>query len=274
MRGRLRTYIRCRNLQRRSSIYTAMLLFVFLALLFEVPAVAGLVYVNALGMGVGNRAKATQFYTRVFGAKKSMTMPVSNMGQGGWTEDIDIFSGAHSSALVIMAWTDRRNTKNLPIKLTFAVEDPKAKQEQIAKLGGQALKMKTESNPDALYAKDLDGYLLELVKGSGPPALRSIGIGVSDLNQSAAWWAGATGLTKGPVTRSKEWDSVKLASTKGSELMFIKWHETPQRPTKNMPIKLVFAASSSADLKRGIQRSSPKGTQAGAIGMFQWEPIE
>lgn len=165
-----------------------MLLPIVLTLLLEVPAASGLVFVNALGMGVANRNKATQFYARLFSAKKSMTMPVGNMGQGGWTEDIDTFpAAAHSSALVIMAWTNRRSTKNLPIKLTFAVENLKEKQQEIAKIGGQALEMTTESNPDALYAKDLDGYLIELAKGLGTPALKIIGIFVSNLNQSAAW---------------------------------------------------------------------------------------
>jgi hypothetical protein len=158
--------------------------------------------------------------------------------------------------------------------LTFAVENPKEKQQQISKLGGQALEMKTESNPNALYAKDLDGYLIELIKGSGPPAVRSIGIGVSNLNQSVSWWAGATGMTKGPLKQSKEWDSVTLSSPKGSELTFINWNETPKRQTRNMPITLVFAASSSSELKRNIQRQTPKGTHAGTIGMLQWEPLE
>src|SRR5271163_598085 len=101
-----------------------MLLSIILTLLFQLPTATCLVYVNALGMGVRNKTKATQFYKTVFNAKKFMSMPVSNMGQGGWTEDIDTFTGAHSSALVLMAWTDRRNVKNLPIKLTFAVENP------------------------------------------------------------------------------------------------------------------------------------------------------
>jgi predicted enzyme related to lactoylglutathione lyase len=252
-----------------------MLLPIVLTLLFELPAVSGIVFLNALGMGVANRNKATQFYAKAFGTKKSMTMPVSNLGQGGWTEDIDMFpAAAHSSALVIMAWTDRRNTKNLPIKLTFAVESPKEKQQQIAKLGGQALEMTTEANPAALYAKDLDGYLIELIKGSGAPALKSIGIGVSNLNQSAAWWSGATGLPRGAIKQAKEWDTVTLTSTKASQLMFMTWHDTQKRPTRNLPIKLVFAATSTAELKRNIQRQSPKGTAAGTIGMFQWEPLE
>jgi catechol 2,3-dioxygenase-like lactoylglutathione lyase family enzyme len=251
-----------------------MLFTVILTLLLGTSPVSGLVYVNALGMGVGNRNQATQFYTRVFNAKKLMSMPVGNMGQGGWTEDIDTFSGAHSSALVLMTWTDRRNVKNLPIKLTFEVENPGEKRQQIAKLGGQALEMKTESNPNAIYAKDPDGYLIELIKGSGRPAMRSIGIGVSNLNQSATWWAGATGMTKGPLNQAKEWDSITLSSSKGSKLTFIDWHETPKRQTKNMPIKLVFAASSTRELTRSIQGQSPKGKQAGTIGMFQWEPLE
>jgi hypothetical protein len=37
------------------------LLSIILTLLFELPTATGLVYVNALGMGVGNRNRATQF---------------------------------------------------------------------------------------------------------------------------------------------------------------------------------------------------------------------
>jgi hypothetical protein len=233
------------------------------------------VYVNALGFGVASRAKMTQFYQKALGIKKGMSMPVGNMGQGGWTEDINVPKGAHSSALVVMEWTDRRNFKNLPIKMTFMVEDPKKVQQLIAQSGGQALDMKTEANPEAIYAKDLDGYLLELIKNDGgATALRSIGIGVSNLNASVAWWAGATGMTRGPLKEAREWNTITLSSPKGSELTFMEWHETPKRPTNNMPIKLVFAASSTSEFTRSIQRQSPKGSQAGAMAMFQWEPLE
>jgi hypothetical protein len=237
-------------------------------------AATALVYVNALGLGVSNKNAATSFYSKTLGIKKQLSMPVANMGQGGWSEDINVFSGAHSSALVIMAWTDKRNVKNLPIKLTFAVESPKDTQARIASLGGTPVDMKTESNPDALYAKDLDGCLLELIQGSGPTVLKSIGIGVSNLNQSASWWAGATGMNQGSLMAYKEWSSISLTSSKASELLLMDWHETQKRPTKNMPIKLVFAASSTNDFTRSIQKQTPKGTQAGTMSMFQWEPIE
>jgi catechol 2,3-dioxygenase-like lactoylglutathione lyase family enzyme len=232
------------------------------------------VYMNALGMGVASKAKSTAFYTKTLGIKKSMSMPVADMGQGGWTEDINMVSGEHSSALVIMEWSDKRNFKNLPIKLTFAVEDPAEKQQLIAKSGGQALDLKTEANPEAIYAKDLDGYLIELVSGKGAPALRSVGVGVSNLNASATWWSGATGLPLAPLKEAKEWNTISLQSSKGSELMFMEWHETPKRPTKNMPIKLVFASSSTSDFSKSIQKQSPKGSPAGAISMFQFEPLE
>src|ERR1700742_980974 len=205
-------------------MFTTTILFLILtASIYASPVndaatAAASVYVNALGLGVSNRVAATSFYSKTLGIRKQMSMPVANMGQGGWTEDIDVFSGAHSSALVLMAWTDRRNVKNLPIKLTLAVENPKDTQALIAKSGGSALDLKTEANPDALYAKDLDGCLLELVKGTGPTALRSIGVGVSNLNQSAAWWSGATGITQGPLKVFKEWSSISLTSAKGSEL--------------------------------------------------------
>jgi hypothetical protein len=39
------------------------------------------VYLNALGMGVKNKAASTTFYGKVFGVKKSASMPVPNMGK-------------------------------------------------------------------------------------------------------------------------------------------------------------------------------------------------
>lgn len=235
------------------------------------------VFVNALGMGVKSRTASTAFYQKVFGIVKGMTMPVASTGQGGWTEDINAFSGEHSSALVIMQWTDTRSTKNLPLKLTLAVQDPKAKVAQVAASGGQALpEMKSESNPEALYAKDPDGYLLEIVGGSAKTSMRSIGVGVSDLQKSADWWAGATGMVKGELKRSAEWDTITLISKlkKASDLVLMDWHETPKRPTKNMPIKLVFKVNQGGQLAASIGKQNPKGLSAGAMAMFKFEPLE
>lgn len=246
-----------------------------LALSATESAAAATVFLNALGMGVTSRAASSTFYSKVFGIKKGMTMPVANMGQGGWTEDIDTFpSTAHSSALVLMEWQDKRSVKNLPIKLTFVVDNPQQKQALVASSGGKVSDLKTEMNPDAIYATDPDGYLLELIKGEGIPRLRSVGIGVTNLNESATWWAGATGLAKGQLQQSKEWDIIGFKPEKATELLFIDWHETPKRPTKNMPIKLVFAATSTSDLTKNIQKQSPKGKQAGGMAMFQFEPLE
>jgi hypothetical protein len=173
-----------------------------------------------------------------------------------------------------MEWTDRRPTTNLPIKLAIEVKDAKGKQALVAASGGKALDKKTESNPNALYATDPDGYLLEITEGEGEAILKSIGVGVSNLDASANWWVGATAMTKGVKKTFAEWDSVTLTGTKASELIFMDWHETPKRNTKNMPIKLVLAANTQAALTQSIQRQTPKGTSAGAIGMFQFEPLE
>jgi predicted enzyme related to lactoylglutathione lyase len=237
-------------------------------------AAGATVYVNAIGMGVTSKSASTSFYGKVFGVKKSASMPVPNMGQGGWNEDIDIFPGPGSSAIVIMEWTDRRPHKDLPIKLTIAVQNPQEKQALIAKSGGKALELKTEANPAAIYAADPDGYLLELIQGTGEPALKAIGVGVSNLDASATWWAGATGLTKGPVMEFKEWKSISLKAAKASELIIMEYKESPKRATKNMPIKLVFAADSTSAFTKSIQAQKPKGSSAGAMSMFQWEPIE
>jgi len=134
--------------------------------------------------------------------------------------------------------------------------------------------MRTESQPNALYAKDPNGYLLELLEGTGPTALKSVGIGVSDVKASANWWASTTGMTKGEQKDFAEWSTITLKAEKASELVFMDWHETPKRVTKNMPIKLVIAASSTRDFTKAIQSQTPKGFAAGAMAMFQWEPLE
>jgi hypothetical protein len=158
--------------------------------------------------------------------------------------------------------------------LTIAVQNPQEKQALVAKSGGKALDLKTEANPDAIYATDPDGYLLELIAGTAEPTLKAIGVGVSNLEASAAWWAGATGMTKGPVNDFKEWKSVSLKAAKASELIIMEYKESPKRATKNMPIKLVFAADSTQAFTKSIQAQKPKGSVAGAMAMFQWEPIE
>jgi catechol 2,3-dioxygenase-like lactoylglutathione lyase family enzyme len=241
---------------------------------FKDAAAPPLVYLNALGMGVASKSATTAFYAKTLGIKKGASMPVLNMGQGGWSEDIDTFPGPHSSALVFMEWTDKRPYKDLPIKLTLAVQNPAEKQKLIAASGGQALDMKTESNPGAVYAKDPNGYLLELVEGTEATVLKSVAVGVSNLQKSAEWWAAVTGMTKGEVKESKEWSSVTLTPQKGSELVFMEWKESPKRNTKNMPIKLVFATTSQNAFTKSIQSQTPKGSSAGAMSMFQWEPIE
>jgi hypothetical protein len=235
------------------------------------------VYLNAIGLGVNNISASTAFYAKAFGAKKLLvSIPVPDLGFGGWIEDIDIFPGPKSSALVVMEWSDKRPHSNLPIKLSIEVKGAKEKQMLVAASGGKAINKTTESSPGALYATDLDGVLLELTEGSGDAILKSVGVGVSDLEKSANWWANATAMTKGPLKKYAEWDSItlKAPSGKASELVFMDFHETPKRKTKDMAIKLVFAANSHQAMLSSIQQQTPKVTSAGPIDMFQFEPLE
>jgi hypothetical protein len=83
-----------------------------------------------------------------------------------------------------------------------------------------------------------------------------------------------TGVTKGPLKKYAEWDSISLKPAKASEILFMDWHEQPKRNTKNMPIKVVIATSSQSKFAKAIQSASPKGKAAGAMSMFQWEPLQ
>ena len=121
-------------------------------------------YIGALGIGVSDLEKSTDFYTRVIGMKKIQTLNLPHMN-----EEVLGFEGRGAS-LVLMNYIDgsEPNYKNNPIKIVIYVPNAGAIIEAVRSEG---LEIVREPEPLAAlniaalaFAKDPDGYLIELIQ--------------------------------------------------------------------------------------------------------------
>jgi lactoylglutathione lyase len=120
---------------------------------------------GAVGIGVSDLAKSTDFYTRVLGMKQTATYKLSMMD-----EVVVAYDSPRGSSIVLMHYTDGRtiNYKDLPVKLVVYVADAKALFEKIR---AEKLVITREPAPLAVLnnavvgiAKDPDGYELEVIQ--------------------------------------------------------------------------------------------------------------
>jgi predicted enzyme related to lactoylglutathione lyase len=161
-----------------------------------------------------------------------------------------------------MEWKEKkaRPVKDLPFKLQFSVPDPAKVQAAMGEHGGKVLELKTEANPEALYAKDLDGYLIELVKSNGSNSyLSSATIGTSDLQKKLEFWSQTTQMNAEDIRKSRDWDTATVVGDWGAKLEFAKFHQNGEadRVTDNLPYKIVVSVS---DAKKYIEKiKSHKG---------------
>jgi lactoylglutathione lyase len=118
---------------------------------------------SAVGIGVSDLAKSTDFYVNVMGMQKIRTYNLDYMDEEvlGYPEG--------ESYIVLMHWTDGspRNYKDLPIKIVTRVKDPAA---LAAKIKAAGYEVTREPQPSSQvggaivgFAKDPDGYVLELL---------------------------------------------------------------------------------------------------------------
>jgi predicted enzyme related to lactoylglutathione lyase len=94
--------------------------------------------------------------------------------------------------------------------------------------------------------------------GAAIPALNSVGVGVSDLDASTAFFTSIMGMTlQGEVRRNDRTERVLLYGTgdKGSSLTLM--HFNDGRSVNNIPAKLVFYTP---DIKATVQRLSDAGS--------------
>ena len=121
-------------------------------------------YIGAMGIGVSDLEKSADFYCRVLGMKKLFRVNLPHMN-----EEILSFDGK-GAALVLMNYIDGsiRNYKDNPIKIVFYVPDAGAIVDAVRKEGLEIVRDPSpyEGMGDAIlaFAKDPDGYLIELIQ--------------------------------------------------------------------------------------------------------------
>lgn len=125
-------------------------------------------YPVALGFSASSLTASRTFY-------KSLGMSESRLGSFSVTDAtgsgrISEYSArfTEGAGIVLQEWSPKRNAKDNPIKLVLVVPDAKAMADKIV-AGGGAIVNEAERTPVydnrlLIVAKDIDGYLLELVQ--------------------------------------------------------------------------------------------------------------
>jgi lactoylglutathione lyase len=125
---------------------------------------------SAVGIGVSDLQKSTDFYVNVMGMEKVRTYELDYMNE------VLLRYPDGESYLVLMHWIDgsKRNYKDLPVKLVTRVKDPVALQEKIRAAGFEITREYTPSDQvggsSVGFAKDPDGYMLEILPPRSAPA--------------------------------------------------------------------------------------------------------
>jgi len=125
-------------------------------------------YPIALGFAVSDLAASRKFYTSLGMEESSIgTFSVTDVnGTASITEYSVKFK--EGTGVVLQKWSTTRNAKDNPIKVVMYVPDAKAMGDKVVAAGGSIAKPAERSaahdNRLVVLAKDLDGYILELVQ--------------------------------------------------------------------------------------------------------------
>jgi predicted enzyme related to lactoylglutathione lyase len=125
-------------------------------------------YPIAMGFSVSNLAASRRFYKALGTSESSLgSFSVTDAtGSGRITEYSERFSAG--AGLVLQSWSVTRNSKDNPVKVVIFVPDAKAMADKIVAAGGSVVKQAERTpvydNRLLIVAKDLDGYILELVQ--------------------------------------------------------------------------------------------------------------
>ena len=125
-------------------------------------------YPIAIGFAVSDQPASRKFYT-------SLGMTESNIGSFSVTDATGLGNIAEYSVkftdgmgTVLQAWTPARNAKDNPVKVVLMVPDAKAMADKVTAAGGTIVKPAERSaaydNRLLVVAKDLDGYIVEIVQ--------------------------------------------------------------------------------------------------------------
>jgi predicted enzyme related to lactoylglutathione lyase len=125
-------------------------------------------YPVAVGFAVSDQPAARKFYTSLGMTEMSLgSFSVTDVnGTGNIAEYTVKF--ADGMGVVLQQWTPMRNAKDNPVKVVIFVPDAKAMADKVSAAGGTIVKPAERSqaydNRLLVVAKDLDGYILEIVE--------------------------------------------------------------------------------------------------------------
>lgn len=200
----------------------------------------------AVGIGVSDLEASTDFYTRVMGMKVKYKARLEH------TKEVVLeFADSKGADVILMNYTDGStpNYKNNPAKLVFYVPDAAAAINAIAAEGLTILSKPAPMGQTTVIvgmAKDPDGYLLEIVedKTVATRYLGAAGIGVTDREAAVGFYTRALGMKEDyRLTLSFMIEAIMSFPTGGSSAVVLMQY-TPARNTKDIPVKLVFLATS------------------------------
>jgi len=125
-------------------------------------------YPIALGFAVSDLPASRKFYTSLGMTESSLgSFSVTDAtGTGNITEYTVKFD--EGAGVVLQQWTPMRNTKDNPVKFVIFAPDAKAMGDKVVAAGGtiakQAERTPVYDNRLLVVAKDLDGYVLDIVE--------------------------------------------------------------------------------------------------------------
>jgi lactoylglutathione lyase len=233
-------------------------------------------HVTAVGIGVSNLNAAKKFYG-MLGYRTCIRMNFAP-----WSEDVCMGSGI---ALVPMSWkvtkdAPERSVKNLPVKMTFTAPNPVSLQDRLVKGGGSIVTninaTVTEAKAGAVYVKDPDGYLLEIIPG-GSVTMTGVAYGSSNLKKSASFFASLFGTSPSQQQKLGAWDMISVPTKKAFTVQFLDFRDG--RPTKNLPLKIVIGAPNIDGFKQSITNGGGTIPQSGASALggraaFGKDPVD
>lgn len=215
-------------------------------------------YVSAAGIGVTDLAVSNKFYTDVFALKNLYSLQTPY-----WNETV--LQDVRGNHVVTMKFTRERNTKKNPVKLVFAVANAVETYQKVLAAGG------SETNPPTTVATrlgaqigmayDPDGYLLEIIEAKTVPApvLVGVGIGVSNLDQSADFYTRVLGLKfvrNIPVPGFMNEKELASSLARGPSVVLMDY-EDPTRVTTDIPAKIVLSVPNAAAFAEVVKKEDP-----------------
>jgi predicted enzyme related to lactoylglutathione lyase len=125
-------------------------------------------YPVALGFAVKDLAASRKFYVALGMTESSVgSFPVTDVN-GMATIDEYSVKFEEGTGIVLQSWSPERNTKDNPLKVVMFVPSAKTMADKVVAAGGSIVKeaerIPAYDNRLVVLAKDLDGYILEIVE--------------------------------------------------------------------------------------------------------------